>query len=81
MQGFYFAPFCRPQYQTGTSGYNTTCATLEHITAPQHLQHIQDTGDPSGAVQVSTDAYYNNVYKGAAYRKPCQPGGVSSYRV
>lgn len=22
-------------------------------------------------------AYYNNVYKGAAYRRPCQPGGVS----
>lgn len=25
--------------------------------------------------------YYNNVYKGAAYRRPCQPGGVSSCRV
>lgn len=25
--------------------------------------------------------YYNKVYKGAAYRRPCQPGGVSSYRL
>ena len=43
------------------------------------------------AVQLSTAAYYNNVYKGrpcygsmpdsAAYRRPCQPGGVISYRV
>lgn len=70
-----FAPFNRPQYQTGTSGYNATCAT-------------------PNAVQVSATAYYNNVYKGArvrpcygsmpdgaAYRRPCQPGGVSSYRL
>lgn len=35
-----FAPFNRPQYQTGKSGYNAACATLEHITAPQHLQRI-----------------------------------------
>ena len=42
------------QYQTGTSGYNATCATLERITAPQHIQHIPDTGDPSDAVQAST---------------------------
>nr|DAH62906.1 MAG TPA: hypothetical protein [Caudoviricetes sp.] len=30
----------RPQYQTDTSGYNTICATLKGITAPQHLQRI-----------------------------------------
>ena len=35
-----FAPFNRLQYQTGKSGYNAACATLEHITAPQHLQRI-----------------------------------------
>ena len=47
------------------------------------------------ASQVSTAAYYNKVYirvqgapprygsmpDGAAYRRPCKPGGVSSYRV
>lgn len=27
-----FAPFCRHKYQTDTSGYNTTCATLGHCT-------------------------------------------------
>ena len=29
-----FDLFHRPRYQTDTSGYNATCATLEHITAP-----------------------------------------------
>ena len=33
-------PFNRQRYQTYTSGYYTTCTTLERITAPQHLQHI-----------------------------------------
>ena len=33
----------RPQYQTDTIGYNTACATLERITAPQRLQRIPDT--------------------------------------
>ena len=35
-------PFTRPRYQTGKSGYNTTCATLKRITAPQHLQRIPE---------------------------------------
>lgn len=38
-----FSLFHRPRYQTDTSGYNTTCDTLEHITATQHLQRIPDT--------------------------------------
>lgn len=38
---------------------------------------IPDTTAAPDAVQVSTAAYYNRVYKGAAYRRPCQPGGVS----
>ena len=38
-----FDPFHRIQYQTGKSGYNVACVTLERITAPQHLQHIPDT--------------------------------------
>ena len=55
----------RPRYQTDTSGYNATCATLEHITAPQHLQRVPDTSATPDAVQLSTAAYYNKVYKGA----------------
>lgn len=87
-----FAPFCRRIYQTDTNGYNTTCAMLEHITVLQHLQRIPKTSATPDAVQVNTAAYYNKVYirvrpyygsmpAGAAYRRPCQPGGVSSYRV
>jgi hypothetical protein len=51
-----FAPFYRRKYQTETSGYNTACATLEHITAPQHIQRILDTTATPDAVQVSTAA-------------------------
>lgn len=45
LQGLFqlFVPFYRRKYQTDTSGYNTACATLERITAPQHLQRIPDT--------------------------------------
>ena len=60
-----FDPFNRSRYQTDTSGYNTACATPD-------------------AAQVSAAAYYNKVYRGgsgATYRRPCQPGGVSSYRL
>jgi hypothetical protein len=46
----------RPQYQTDTSGYNTICATLKGITAPQHLQRIPDTSATLDAVQASTAA-------------------------
>lgn len=83
-------PFNRPRYKTGTSGYNTACTTLERITAPGRPAPIPDTTATPDAVQVSTAAYYNKVYKGAtvrlcyrsmpdgtAYRRPCQPGGVS----
>lgn len=51
-----FDPFNRPRYQTDTSGYNTACATLERITAPQHIQHIPDTNATPDAAQVSTAA-------------------------
>jgi hypothetical protein len=34
------SPFYRRKHQTYTSGYNTACATLERLTAPQHLQCI-----------------------------------------
>ena len=74
-----FAPFCRHKYQTDTSGYNTTCATLERITAPQHLQRIPDTNAAPDAVQLSTAALlYNKVYKDTTYCRPCQPGGLQS---
>ena len=43
-----FAPFYRHRYQTGTSGYNTTCDTLERITAQQHIQRIPDTSRHAG---------------------------------
>ena len=49
-----FVSFCRRRYQTGTSGYNTACDTLEHITAPLHLQHIPDTTVTPDAGQGST---------------------------
>ena len=51
-----FAPFYYRRHKADTSGYNTTCATLERITAPQHLQHIPDTNDTPDAAQVSTAA-------------------------
>lgn len=76
-----FVPLSRHRYQTDTSSYNTACATLERTITSQHLQHIPDTTATPDAVQVSTAAYYNKVYKSAAHRKLCQPGGVSSYRL
>ena len=66
-------PLNRLQYQTDTSGYNTTCDTLEHTTAPQHLQHIPDTSATPDAVQASGAAYYNKVYKERSpVMDPCQ---------
>ena len=58
LQGLFrpFAPFYRRKYQTYTNGYNVACDTLEHITAPQHLQHIPDTRATPDAVQASTAA-------------------------
>ena len=53
-----FVPLSRPRYQTDTSGYNTTCATLERITAPGRPAPIPDTNATPDAVQVSTACYY-----------------------
>lgn len=36
---------------------------------------MPDTTDTPDAIQLSAAAYYNKLYKGAAYRIPCQPGG------
>jgi hypothetical protein len=51
-----FTTFYRRRYQTDTSGYNTACTTLEHITATQHLQYIPDTSATPDAVQVNAAA-------------------------
>lgn len=53
-----FVPFYRRKYQTDTSGYNTTCATLERITMLQHLQHM-----PRWTLhRTAQPPYYNKVY-------------------
>lgn len=72
LQGHFrqFDPFNRPRYQTDKSEYNAVCVTL---------------------YSSAQTAYYNKVYKGAgvrtcygstpdgaAYRRPCQPGGLQS---
>lgn len=90
-----FDPFHRIQYQTGKSRYNTACAALEHITAPQHLQRIPDTRYHAGRCTDQRNRpiiiryikgqrfapCYGSMPDGAAYRRPYQPGGVSSYRL
>ena len=53
-----FVPLSRRRYQANTSGYNTTCATLERITAPVRHTPIPDTSATPDTVQVSTDAYH-----------------------
>ena len=53
-----FVPLSRPRYQTDTSGYNTTCATLERITAPGRPAPIPDTTATPDTVQVITACYY-----------------------
>lgn len=81
-----FAPFYRRKYQTSTSGYNTACATLERLTEPQHLQHIQDTSAAPGRCTaqhsrpiiiryIRCAACYGSMPDCATDRRPCQPGG------
>lgn len=83
-----FSLFHRPRYQTDTSGYNTTCDTLEHITATQHLQRIPDTiatprrciaqhSRPIIIMHIRVQPCYRSMPDGATHRRPCQPGGVS----
>lgn len=80
-----FAPFNRPQYQTGKSGYNAACATLEHITAPQRLQHIPDTTVTPGRCTAQRRPpiiiMYIRVQRCPPVIDPCQPGGGSSRRL
>lgn len=83
-----FAPFYRHRYQTGTSGYNTTCDTLERITAQQHIQRIPDTSRHAGRCTgqhrppiiiryIRVRPCYGSMPDSAADRRPCKPGGVS----
>ena len=60
LQGLFlrFFPFNRPRFQTDTSGYNTTCATLKRITAPVRHTPIPDSSATPDTVQVSTACYY-----------------------
>lgn len=83
-----FALFYRCKYQTDTSGYNTTCATLERITAPQHLQCIPDTRRNAGRYTGQHSRPIIIRYIRAQRRtpvmdscRPCKPGGVSSHRL
>ena len=85
----------RPRYQTDTSGYNTTCATLEHLPAPGRAQPIPDTtatpGRCTGQHSPPIIIRYIRRCRGApccgsmpdsaAYRRPCQRRRVSSCRV
>ena len=83
-----FVPFYRRRYQTGKSGYNTACAAMKHITAPQHLHRYQIPPPRRTLYRAAQPPYYNKVYiracpfygsipDSAAYHRPCQPGGIS----
>ena len=88
-------PLNRPRYQTDTNGYNTACATLEHIHAPGRTQPIPDAtatpGRCTGQHRPPIIIRYirgcrgapccGSMPDGAAYRRPCQRWRVSSYRV
>lgn len=57
-----FDPFHRIQYQTGKSGYNTACAAMKHITAPQHLHRYQIPPPRRTLYRAAQPPYYNKVY-------------------
>lgn len=63
------------QYSSYTNRLYTACYTLDSIPSSAAPPPIPDTTATPDAIQVSAAAYYNKVYKGATYRKPCQPGG------
>lgn len=83
------------KYQTNTSGYNAVCATLERITAPQHLQRIPDTRRNAGRYTgqhsrpiiiryIRAYPCYGSMPDSAAYYRPYKPGGgqrLHLYRV
>lgn len=87
-----FAQFYRRVYQTDTSGYNATCATLERITAPgrppARARYHRRTGrctaqrrPPIIIMYIRARRCYGSMPDGAADHRPCQRGGVSSCRL
>lgn len=85
-------PLNRPRYQTDKSGYNTARVTLERITAPPaHTRYQRRAGRFAG--QHSRPIIimyirgggqrcapcYGSMPDGAAYSRPCKPGGVSMF--
>lgn len=91
LQGLFlgFVPFYRRKYQTDTSGYNTACATLERLPAPGRLAPIQDTTVTPGRYTgqhsrpiiiryIRVRPCSGSMPDAAAYRRPCQPGGLQS---
>ena len=83
-------PLNRHRYQTDTSGYNTTCATLERITAPGRPAPIPQMPPPRRTlyrsaqppiiiryIRVQGCACYGSMPDGATHRRPCRPVGVS----
>lgn len=92
LQGLFLRlyPLNRPRYQTGTSGYNAACATLEHITAPVLHTPIPDTRRHAGRytgqhsrpiiiryIRAQRCAHVIDPCQTMQHRRPCQPGGVS----
>lgn len=71
-----FCPLNRPRYQTDTSGYNTICATLEHITAPErppaHTKYHRRTGRCVGQYSRHIIIRYIRVQRCAPVMDPCQ---------
>lgn len=71
-----FRPLNRPRYQTGKTGYNNTCNTLEGIHAPGRAQPIPDTtatpGRCTGQHRPSIIIRYIRGCRGAPVIDPCQ---------
>ena len=60
----------------------TSCSTLDRITTPgRHPAHTRYHLHARTLYRPAQPHYYNKVYKSAAYRRPCQPGGVLSHCV
>lgn len=73
-----FAVFCRcccmavhpamPHYLRHAGAYHSASAPPEHTRYQRSARTLCNSAQPP---------YYNKVYKGAAYRRPCKSGGVS----
>ena len=71
-----FSLFHRPRYQTDTSGYNTTCATLERTHAPgrtpAHTRYHTPRRTPYRPAQPPIIIRYIRVQRCAPIMDPCQ---------